>query len=49
VELFTRAERGWLFEEYEGLDAELPLDAFGIALPLAEFYDGIPLPAPDGA
>jgi Uma2 family endonuclease len=49
VELFTRAERGWLFEEFDGLNSELPLDALGITLPLAELYDGIPLPAPEAA
>jgi Uma2 family endonuclease len=49
AELFTRSERGWLFQELEGLGAELPLDALGITLPLAELYDGIPLPTADPA
>ena len=42
-------ERGWLFEEFDGLNSELPLDALGITLPLAELYDGIPLLAPEAA
>jgi Uma2 family endonuclease len=49
AELFTRAERGWLIEDVEGLDAELPLDALGVSLPLAELYEGVDLPTPAAA
>jgi Uma2 family endonuclease len=45
AELFTRTEQGWLFQEFEGPEAELPLPALGIALPLAELYDGVILAA----
>jgi Uma2 family endonuclease len=48
AELFTRAERGWLIEDVEGLDAELPLDALGVSLPLAELYEGVDLPPSAG-
>jgi Uma2 family endonuclease len=46
VEVYTRSEGRWLFQEIEGLDATLPLDAIGVTLPLAELYDGVDLPAP---
>jgi Uma2 family endonuclease len=45
AELFTRTGRGWLFHELEGLDAELPLEGFGVSVPLAEIYDGVELPS----
>ena len=49
IEAYTRGRRGWRFEEIEGLDALLVLEAFGIELPLAEIYDGLSLRAPLGA
>jgi Uma2 family endonuclease len=49
IEAYTRGRRGWRFEEIEGLDAVLALEAFGIELSLAEIYDGLSLPAPLGA
>jgi Uma2 family endonuclease len=49
VEAYTRTGRGWRFEELEGLEAELALDALGLALPLAELYDGLAFPPADDA
>jgi Uma2 family endonuclease len=46
IEAYTRGRRGWRFEELEGLDAVLALEAFGIELPLADIYDGLSFPAP---
>jgi Uma2 family endonuclease len=46
MEVYTRGRRGWRFEEIEGLEAVLALEAFGIELPLAEIYDGLSLPLP---
>lgn len=43
VEIFSRAEGRWLFQELEGVDASLRLEAVDIALPLAELYDGVEL------
>jgi Uma2 family endonuclease len=48
IEAYTRRKRGWRFEEIEGLDALLVLEAFAIDLPLAEVYDGLSFPAPLG-
>ena len=47
VEIYSRTERGWRFEELEGQDTVLALDALEITLPLAEIYDGLAFPAPD--
>ncbi len=41
VEVYTRSRRGWRFEEIEGPDSVLALEAFGIELSLAEIYDGL--------
>jgi Uma2 family endonuclease len=49
IEAYTRGRRGWRFQEVEGLDAALALEAFGTELPLAEIYDGLSFPAPVGA
>lgn len=46
IEAYTRSRHGWRFEELEGLDAAVALEAFGIELPLAEIYDGLSVPAP---
>jgi Uma2 family endonuclease len=46
VEVYSRRGGQWLFTEIEGLDALLPLDPPGIALPLAEIYAGLDLPVP---
>jgi hypothetical protein len=46
IEADTRGRRGWRFEEIEGLDAVVPLETFGIELPLAEIYDGLFFAAP---
>jgi Uma2 family endonuclease len=48
IEAYTRSKRGWRFEEIEGVDALLVLEAFAIDLPLAEVYDGLSFPAPLG-
>ncbi len=47
VEIYSRAGDSWRFEELDGINAALPLDALEITLPLAEIYDGLSLPAPD--
>ena len=44
VEVYTRGDRGWRFEEIEGLVATLPLEALGIVLPVGEIYDGLQFP-----
>jgi hypothetical protein len=41
--------QGWHLREYEGRDAELPLDALSVSLPLAELYEGVELPPPPAA
>ncbi len=46
VEIYSRAGPSWQFEEIEGLDAAIPLDALAITVPLADLYDGLSLPAP---
>jgi Uma2 family endonuclease len=46
VEIYSRAGRGWRFEEIEGLAASVALEALALALPLAELYDGV---SPDEA
>jgi Uma2 family endonuclease len=48
IEAYTRGRRGWRFEEIEGPDALLALEAFGIELTLAEIYEGLSFPAPSG-
>jgi Uma2 family endonuclease len=49
VEIYSRTTRGWRFEETEGLDVVVALEALEIALPLAEIYDGLSFPAPSEA
>lgn len=46
MEVYSRTARGWRFEELDGIDAALPLDALEITLPLAEVYDGLSFAAP---
>jgi Uma2 family endonuclease len=41
VVAFRRTESGFVREVHEGLDAVLPLDEIGIALPLAEVYETV--------
>jgi len=36
-----RTPQGFVREEYDGLDAVLPLPEIGVDLPLAEIYDGV--------
>ncbi|HEX6142099.1 MAG TPA: Uma2 family endonuclease [Geminicoccaceae bacterium] len=43
VEIYTRREAGWGFQEIDDMAAAIPLDALGIDLPLAEIYDAVPL------
>ncbi len=38
LEIYTREEAGWLFEAWEGMDAQIPLSALGITLTLADLY-----------
>jgi Uma2 family endonuclease len=44
VEIYSRTGPSWRFDEIEGQDATLPLDALEITLPLAEIYDGLSYP-----
>lgn len=46
AEVYTRTERGWRFEELEGFDTAISLEALEITLSLAEIYDGLALTAP---
>lgn len=42
VEHYHRLETGqWLFTEYKGDGARVPLPALGVELPLAEIYEGV--------
>ncbi|GAA4006749.1 Uma2 family endonuclease [Hymenobacter fastidiosus] len=46
IAVYSRAAAGsWLFQEYQGLDAVLPLPALGLELPLAEVYRRLELSA----
>jgi Uma2 family endonuclease len=45
IEAYTRGRRGWRFEEIEGVEAVLTLEAFGIELPLSDIYDGLSFPS----
>jgi Uma2 family endonuclease len=49
VEMYSRTVGGWRFQELDGLEAALSLEALEITLPLAEIYDGLSFPAPDEA
>lgn len=49
VEIYSRGEGSWRFDELDGLDSAAPLEALGIELPLAEIYEGLWLPAPERA
>ncbi|MCL6606800.1 MAG: Uma2 family endonuclease [Geminicoccaceae bacterium] len=46
AELFSRGERGWIYTRHEGLDAQIPLEALSIALPMRELYLDVPFPEP---
>ena len=41
VGLWRRNDEGWAVEEYEGLEATVPLPEIGAWLPLAELYQGL--------
>jgi Uma2 family endonuclease len=43
VEVFSRVEGSWLFQEIEGLDGSLRLDVLDVTLPLAELYERVEL------
>ena len=45
VELYARAERGWLIQSFSGPDDSLPIEALGCELSLREIYRGIELEA----
>jgi Uma2 family endonuclease len=45
LEVWSRQERGWHYEELEGRDAELRLHAPNLILPMVEFYEGVSLAA----
>ena len=49
VEIYTRGDGRWLFQELEGLEATVQLEAIAIELPLAELYDRVSLQPPDQA
>ena len=38
------AERAWVRRIVEGLDSQIELPTLGIALPLAEIYEGVAFP-----
>ena len=38
------ADRAWLYQEVEGMDATLQLPALNVALPLSELYRKVSLP-----
>lgn len=41
VEHYLRVDRGWLFRDYTGLDAEFTLESIGLAVALADLYDKV--------
>ena len=49
VELYTRADSGWLLRRYSDLDAVIPLASLGCDLPVADIYDGIQFEQEDAA
>jgi Uma2 family endonuclease len=49
VEIYTRSEIGWRFQEFGEIESALKLDALDIDLPLAEIYEGLPMPPADAA
>ena len=49
VELYTRADGGWLLRRFSDLDAEIPLAYLDCELPLAEIYRGIQFEPEDAA
>lgn len=46
VEIYSRDAAGWRYAELEGDTAGLALDPPGVAVPLAEIYEGVELPPP---
>jgi Uma2 family endonuclease len=47
AELHRRSGAQWITEILRGADARLVLTSAGMEIPLAELYDGIPLPDPE--
>ena len=48
VVVYRRTQEGFVREEFEGLDAVIPLGELGTELPLAEIYEGVEfIPEPD--
>jgi len=47
VEVYSRENSGWHFAASEGLDAEIPLPALGVTLPLSEIYYEEEVPVED--
>jgi Uma2 family endonuclease len=45
VGCYSRLEEGWLYKEYEGLDAVIPLPKLKQELALSDIFDGISIPA----
>jgi Uma2 family endonuclease len=45
VDLFRRQGETWINIPVSGLEGSVPLDAFGISVPLAAIYRGVNLPA----
>lgn len=44
AELYTRQNNGWLLQEFDSLEATIPLDAIGCTLPMSEIYRDIDYP-----
>jgi Uma2 family endonuclease len=49
VEVFLRSEDGlWAFAPYSGIEATAKLRSLNVDLPLAEVFDGVEFPPPEG-
>lgn len=48
VECFSRDPRGWLLTEARGVDQSIHIPGVDIELPLAEIYDKVEFPPPEG-
>lgn len=49
VEMYTRADGGWLLQRFSDLDAVIPLKPLGCDLPVADIYHGIRFEQEDSA